>query len=231
MLPQESIRNIDFRSIPLFSELEPSELSKVLSFSSIKRIKKGGHIFMEGDPYGGFFVVLIGSVRVYRNSRDGKELTLHLLNPLSLLAEVPIFEGTNYPANAQAMERTEVFFIPKEHFVKYLDSSPELMRKMLIGFAKKIRSLSDQLESLSLHDVSSRLARFLIVEVERAQRSQLPQPFIRLDAQKSVIASQIGTIRETLSRSLKRLQSLKIIRVKGHTITILDYARLKALTE
>ncbi len=49
-----------YQAIPLFSELSKDELSKVVAFSLIKQFKKSAHIFLEGDHYAGFYVVLQG---------------------------------------------------------------------------------------------------------------------------------------------------------------------------
>ncbi len=230
-MPEHTFLPDRYCSIPLFSELDASELEEILSFSIRREVARGARIFREGDPYTGFFVVLRGAVKVFKTSRDGKELILHLLRPLSLLAEVPLFEGGNYPANAEAMEKTELLYIDKNRFIECLDASPQLMRKMLTGLAKKIRTLSEQIENLTLHDVSCRLARFLVAEIEKAHRAELAQPFLHLKLQWSVIAAQIGTARETLSRSLKLLQSSKVMRLNGHNLTVLDYQKLRELAQ
>src|SRR5689334_5760351 len=113
-----------YRSIPLFSELNDEELNGILSFSAVKKYKKTAPVFFEGDPYAGFYVVLKGSVKVYKNTPDGKEFVIHLLHPYSLFAEFPMFEGGNYPANAQALENTVLLFVPKWYFAEYVERSP-----------------------------------------------------------------------------------------------------------
>ena len=230
-MPKHALLATDYRAIPLFSELDASELDEILSFSILREVERGARIFSEGDPYSGFFVVLGGAVKVFKETRDGKELILHLLRPLSLLAEVPLFEGGNYPANAEAMEKTELLYIDKNRFIECLDASPKLTRKMLIGLAKKVRVLSEKIENLTLHDVTSRLARYLVRELAIAHRAELAEPFLNLNLPWSVVASQLGTARETLSRSLKRLQSSKIIRLNGHSLTVLDYQKLRELAQ
>jgi CRP/FNR family transcriptional regulator len=220
-----------YHTIPLFSELSEDELKEVLAFSLIKRFKKNAQIFLESDPYKGFYVVLKGSVKVYKVNHDGKEFIMHLLQPYALVADVPMFEKGNYPAHAVAMENAVLLFVPKKAFLGFLENSPPLMRKMLGGFAKKIRTLSLQLENLTLHDVSCRLARHLVDLVEEAKRGTLAEPFVHLDSQKSVLASQLGTISETLYRTLKKLEVEGIIKTRGRTIIIPDYKALRALAE
>jgi CRP-like cAMP-binding protein len=220
-----------YRTIPLFSELSADELNGIVAFSAVKHFKKNAHIFLEGDSYLGFYVVLKGSVKVYKANQDGKEFVLHLLYPYALVADVPMFEGGKYPAHAAVLEATTLLFVPKKQFLQFLGRSPSLMLKMLSGFAKKIRSLSQQLENLTLHDVSCRLARHLVDLVEEAKGERLAQPVVRLHSPKSVLASQLGTVSETLYRTLKKLQVDGIIKMKGRTTTVLDYKRLRALSE
>ncbi len=220
-----------YRTIPLFSELDPSELDQILSFATRRTLERGARIFREGDPYTGFFIVLSGSVKVFKDSKDGREIILHLLRRASLLAEVPLFEGGTYPANAEALEHTELLYIDKNRFISLLDTSPKLTRKMLIGLAKKVRVLSEKIENLTLHDVTSRLAHYFVREIVIANRAELPEPFLRLELPWSTIASQLGTARETISRSLKRLQDSKIIKLTGHTLTVLDYPKLLELAQ
>lgn len=219
------------RAIPLLSELSKRELDGVRSICTVKKFKKNAMVFFENDAYAGLYAVLLGSVKVFKNTPDGKEFIVHLLYPYSLVADVPMFGGGNYPANAQTMEATTLLFLPKRDFLEYLEHAPALTHKLLAGFAKRIRTLSQQLENLTLHDVSCRFARFLIGRIEEANRENQAQPMIKLHAQKSVIAAHLGTVIETLSRTLRTLQTEGIIRVNGSTVTVLDYGRLRKLAE
>jgi CRP-like cAMP-binding protein len=122
MLPEsESIRNI-----PFFSELLPDELREFMRFSKLMNFKKKEIIFLEGDPYLGFFIVIKGVVRVYKSNPDGREITLHIVEPFNSFADVPLFleESSTYPANAQALENSSLIFIPQvELFLKLNDTA------------------------------------------------------------------------------------------------------------
>ena len=102
---------------------------------------------------------------------------------------------------------------------------------MLAGFAKRMRSLVNQIEDLSSKEVTNRLAKYLIKEIKTANSEKELEPHIRLLAPKSTIASYIGTITETLSRAFNKLQKEGIIRVKGKIIFVSDYKRLKDLAK
>lgn len=219
------------RSFPLFSELTIEQLRKVTAFSSVKKIQKNDFLFHEGDFYTGFFILLKGSVKVYKITSDGKESVVHIVKPLSAFADIPLFEGSNYPANAQSLEESLAIFISKEGFLKLIRENPEISLKMLAGFAKRLKSLVSQLEDISSKEVLNRLAKYLMKEIKTAGNEKLPEPFVKLTIPKSTIASFLGTITETLSRSFKKLQDEGIIRVNGKKIFVNDIKRLKDLAK
>lgn len=221
--------NQTLRDIPLFSELSIEHLRKISSFSKIKSFNKHDRIFNEDDYYMGFYILLKGTVKVYKISSKGKESVVHIVKPLTAFADIPLFEGGNYPVSAEAIEESLTLFIPKEKFLELIYKEPEISLKMLAGFAKRLKSLINQLEDLSSKEVPNRLAKYILKEIKIAGTEKLPEPFVKLSIPKSTIASYIGTITETLSRSFKKLQDEGIIRVNGKKIFINDMKRLKEL--
>lgn len=226
-------KNVTLLNVPLFSQFEVSELRQISGFSSVKRFKKHDTIFLQGDPYSGFYLVLKGKVKVYRISAEGKESIVHLIRPFDPFAEVPLFEQLkHYPVSAQALEESVVFFIPKDDFINFIEAHPQIYFKIITGFAKKLRELTTRLESLATNEVTTRLANYLIQELNQsALGKQNGKRTVILDIQKSTLAGYLGTITETLSRTFKKLQDEKIIEVDGKQITILDFARLKELAK
>ena len=223
--------NQTLRDIPLFSELSIEQLRKISSFSKLKSFDKHDRIFNENDFYLGFYILLKGSVKVFKISNQGKESVVHLVRPLTTFADIPLFEGGNYPVSAEALEESLTLFIPKEKFLELIYKEPGISLKMLAGFAKRLKSLINQLEDLSSKEVSNRLAKYLIKEIRSAGTDKLPETVVKLTIPKSTIASYLGTITETLSRAFKKLQDEKIIRVNGKKIFVNDLKRLKELAK
>ncbi len=219
------------RDIPLFSELEIGQLREITEISMLKKTPKNRIIFLEGDPYVGFYIVLKGSVKVFKSSVEGKEVILHIIKPPFPFADVPLFEGGDYPASAQALEESVLLFIPKNDFIELLQKNPSLSLKIIAGFAKRLKKMSVQIEEMTLKEVTNRLAKYLYDEINKNGNQDLPEPFLKLTVSKTTIASLLGTVTETLSRTLKKLQNEKIIRVNGKTIFVSDYARLKELAK
>ncbi|MBZ0200947.1 MAG: Crp/Fnr family transcriptional regulator [Ignavibacteriaceae bacterium] len=218
-------------SLPLFSELSVEQLRKISAFSKLKRFYKSESIFFEDDPYLGFYILLKGVVKVFKVSSHGKESVVHIVKPLSVFADIPLFEGGNYPVAAEALEESLALLVPKEKFLELISIEPEISLKMLAGFAKRLKSLISQLEDISSKEVSNRLAKYLMKEIKNAGADKLPAPFIKLTIPKSTIASYLGTITETLSRSFRKLQDEGVIRVDGKKIFVNDIKRLKDLAK
>jgi CRP/FNR family transcriptional regulator len=192
--------------------------------SAVRAYKRHEIIFMEGDPYAGLYLVLSGRVKVFKTNPEGKEQIIHLVGPREPFADVPLFTGGPYPATAQALEDTRVLFIAKQAFLDLLQGNPEISLRMLGAFAKRMRQLVNLVESLSLKEVTARLARYLADEAKKASHSTFDLPI-----SKANLAAFLGTIPETLSRSLHELENRGIISVQGKQIVIRDKTMLQQM--
>lgn len=226
----EEISNDTLRKLPPFTELSVEDLRKVTSITKLCRIEKSKILFSEGDTYRGFYIILKGAIKIFRLSSDGKESIFHLIKPFDSFGDIALFEGGYYPVNAQALNNSVLLFFPRKDFLNLLKKNPLLSYKMLASFAKRLRYLTQKIEDLSTKDITKRLASYLVEEINKNGTANLPEPFIRLDIPKKNIAGYLGTITETLSRTFKKLQNEKVIRVSGKTISILDPKKLERLS-
>lgn len=222
---------MDFRKhlsqVDLFNDLSLQQLDEVGSIISDKKYKKGELIFADGDDGIGFYIVISGKVKVYKVSPDGKEQIMHIFGPGQPFAEVPVFEGSRYPANAEAMEQCRLFFFPKKDFIKLIQANPSLSMNMLASLSQRLKQFSRLIESLSLKEVPGRLASYLLY---LSDKNGSIEEF-ELDIAKSQLASLLGTIPETLSRIFTRLSQHDLIRIQGPMIAILDRPGLEDLAE
>lgn len=214
------------RGTPLFANLSPEDQDRLGRIVSRRRVAKRQMIFRDGDRADGFFVVASGRVKVFKLSEEGKEQVLHILEPGQSFAEAVLFEGGAYPANAEAIADTELLFLPKREFVALLEKNPKMALRMLGSLAKWLRRMTDLVENLALRDVESRLVLYL-AEGMRQQGIPLNDGAeFDLPVGKNVLASRLGTVPETFSRTLKKLQEQGTIRVEGKRIRILSANRL-----
>lgn len=218
------------KQIPLFSELTTDELRKFTQISQLKKFSKKEIIFSEGMPYLGFYILLKGAVRIFRLTPDGRDITLQIVEPFNLVAEIPLFDGKTYDSSCEAIEDSILLFIPKEKFLQLFVKNPKISLKILQGFAKRVKELTQQIETLTSKDVPQRLATYLVEEYNK-QCSREEKNEIVLNISRTTLASYLGTVIETLSRALRKLQDDGLIEVKGKKVIILNLEKLKNLAE
>lgn len=212
----------------LFSELEDRSLDEIASASSIKTYGVGESFFLDGDPVHSFFIVGSGRVKVFKLSPDGKEQILMIAEPGDSFAEAAMFAGGRYPASATALEKSEVVVVNRDRFFGVLQRDHNLAINLIARLSELLRKLTRLVEGLSLTDVTTRLGKHLLDLLPDTDTNDMT---VTLTEKKTVLASTLGTIPETLSRSLARLSREKIITVEGATIQILDRQRLQQLVE
>jgi len=219
------------RRLALFAELEDEALERLIGLARLLHLKKKENLFTQGQPYRGMFVLLRGLAVVYKLSGDGRMLILRVCRPGDSLAELQLFEDADagYSAHARVTRDSEVLLLPADRFTPFLKQHPEVAWEMLRRFAGRLKDLSLKLEGVTLREVSSRLAQYLVREVEAAGQQHGAQPTLTLPLAKGSIASYLGTVHETLSRTFARLVKERIIRVEGPRITVLDMKRLRRL--
>ena len=216
------------RKTPLFANLSPGDLDRIGRIVSLRRVAKREAVFRDGDTAEGFFVVASGSVKVFKLSEDGKEQVLHILEAGQSFAEATIFEGGTFPANAEALSDSEILFLPKRPFIELLEGSPKLALRMLASLSKWLKRMTDLVENLALRDVETRLVLYLSEGLKEQGVPLADGAEYELPVGKNVLASRLGTVPETFSRTLRRLQEEGTIDVRGRRIRILKASRLLA---
>src|SRR5690349_1141244 len=215
------------RGCQLFAGLPPHDLENIAAITVIKTLSKGDYLFHEGDPAIGFYIVQRGSVNVHRVTATGKEQIIHIFRTGESFAEVALASEKGYPADARALEPSQVLLVQKDGILALLRHQPELALRMLGSMSSHLRVLVGQLEDLTLKDVETRLANWLVKRCPDPA-SEKPVP-IELSMTKRVLAAELGTVSETFSRTLAKFREQKLLTVKGKTVVVLSPARLSAL--
>jgi CRP/FNR family transcriptional regulator len=215
------------RSCRLFQGLPPADLRALAGITVTRQLAKDEYLFHEGEPSRGFFVVRTGALNVHRLSDAGKEQVIHIFRAGDSFAEATLATETGYPAEARALESTQVLRVQKHEFLALLRRQPELALRMLSSMSQHLKVLVGRIEDLTLKDVETRLANWLIKRCPEPE-SQSPV-LIELPMTKRVLAAELGTVSETFSRTLAKFREQKLLSVSGKTLQVLSPARLTAL--
>lgn len=220
-------KTLILRKIYLFSGVSDADLEVLAQMAVSRAFPRQDTIFWEGREAQGFYLLISGYVKLVKSSPDGKEYILRLVGPGESFAEAAVFGEAPYPATAMALEDCRTLFFPKAAFLRHLAASPNLARNMLATLSRLNLHLTRQLEDLSLKEVSARLARYILERCQETHGRIEPGLAFELPTTKTHLASYLGTISETLSRTLSRLKGEGVIEVDKARITILDPAVLQ----
>lgn len=217
------------RGSRLFAGLPAADLEKVAAITAVRSLADGEYLFREGEPTRGFYIVQQGAINVHRVNAAGKEQVIHMFRPGDSFAEAALATERGYPADARAVGSSQVLAVQKDGILSLIKRQPDLALRMLASMSGHLRVLVGQIEDLTLKDVETRLANWLL------KRCPAPPPRtpvkIKLGTTKRTLAAELGTISETFSRTLARFRDQSLIKVDGQVITILSPQRLAQLLE
>lgn len=224
---QEAASLAVLKRVAIFSSLSEQEIAFLTSRLVQRKYGAGELIFGEGDPCAGIYVVQSGNVRIFKSSAGGREQVLSIDGPGSSIAELPVFDGGNYPASAQAVSDSTLFFFSRQDFQALCLLHPQVALKVLRVIGGRLRRLVGIIEELSFTTVRHRLIA-LLVRLGKAEGIRNGEAItLTLPANNSELAAQIGTVRELVSRNLSRLQAEGLIQVDNRELVIPSLKRLE----
>jgi len=190
---------------PIFSGLSEDHLIMLARMARPRKLKRKETLFREGEPALGFFLLVVGKIKLIKISPGGKEQILHFVHAGNSFAEAAIYIDQKYPAFAEALEDSELLFIPKEEFTELLGSNNDLAVNLIAHLAHYLHLLTRKVEELSLLDATSRLCRHLAAHMDRETG------MVELPVGKGQTATSLGMAVETFSRTLTRLKDDGIV--------------------
>ena len=185
-------------------------------FAYPKAYARGQYINLEGDHCNYFYMVLSGSVRVYKSGECGREVTLYKVKPgeSCILSAFSIMNNREFPANAVTEEPSMLVEIPESVLRDWLNRH-ELWRAYLFTlFSTHLQEIISKVEYLAFYRVDERIANYLIQSTASGDNT--------LHITHSDIARELGTAREVVSRILKTFEKARLISLSRKNITVID---------
>jgi CRP/FNR family transcriptional regulator len=212
--------------IALFAGLSEAEIQALGQRALERRFAPDEVLFWEGQPCAGIFLIVEGSVKIFKTSAGGREMMLALERAPSTVAELPLFDGGPYPASVRALEPVTALFINKGDFQQVCRQYPEVALKVLAVVGRRLRHLVGVVEAMTFGSVTQRLARMLLDASRQAAADLFELPLTHQE-----MASRLGTVREVISRNLARFRAAGLIRVQDRHVQIQDRAGLEREAE
>jgi CRP-like cAMP-binding protein len=216
---------VDFRKIPLFLSFSREQLEQIEKNSRKSKLKAGELLFYHGQTANHFHLLIQGKIKLFRLSASGEEKVIEVIFPGQTFAEAVMFMNrTEYPVSASAVEDAEIHSFSSQTFMKILDQSPDVSKKMLGLMSQKLHAMLSEVDKLSLQKSSYRLAAYLITHIQEGEPGTCK---VCLSFPKNVLASRLSIKPETLSRIFSDFSKKGLIAVADQTIEILDLEKLK----
>lgn len=227
-LPSPTLMNF-LRNVPIFADLDDTDLVKIVKLGVQKKYKKGGIILLEEETGTALFVIMSGKVKVVRADDDGREVVLAILSENDFFGEMAILDGLSRSASVVAITKTEVFMIHRNDFLELLHDYPPLAVSLLRELTMRLRKADAQIKSLSLKDAAGRVASVILQLADDIGKIKKGRVEIEDLPLQQDIANMAGTSRETVSRMIHMFVQQRHLELNGNTLIINDYEKFKSL--
>jgi len=217
------------KAIPLFAGLSETQLAALRRDLVRRQFRQSEAIFQQGDPGQMLYLIESGQVRIYVQDEEGQETSVGMFGPGEIFGELAVIDGLPRSASAVVMEDTVVYTLNRDSFREHMRNSPQLALNFMRALSVRVRSSTQQVESLALLDISSRLARKLL-ELARQHGSVEPEGVrINLTLNQSDLAGLVGATRESINKTLGAFRRQGFIRTQQGRVTIVDPDALREL--
>ncbi len=200
------------KKMSLFENLGQQQLNKVVSIGKTIHVKKGVIVIQEEDVGTTVFLIISGSVKIYKTKSDGKISVMKVAKTGEMFAEVILFERPNYPASAESCEDCTLFTINKQDFLNLL-CDQSFNYDFITSLMRRFRYLTNQLHALSTMDIEERFVSYL-------KNNYGVKEEYTITISKKEFAQMIGTIPETFSRLITKLKKRELIDWNGDRLNV-----------
>ena len=214
------------RRTMLFGTLDDKPLEQLARRAIERILSRNEVIIVEGEIVAGLYVVVEGNIRAYRTGADGREQVIHVEGAGGTFAEVPVFDDGVHPSTVAADSDALVLLIKKNDVRDLCLEHPDIALAALRVLATRLRHCAELAETLSLHEVGQRLARFFL---EQARTNGVNTPegtVVQLKLSREQIAARLGSVREVVSRATARMQKNALVRASGRELLVPDMKKL-----
>ncbi|MBD3841521.1 MAG: Crp/Fnr family transcriptional regulator [Campylobacterales bacterium] len=203
----------ELKNIELFQTINPQGLDLIYLITSIETYNKGNIVFYEGDEPLYFYILLKGSVKIYKVDYKGNEIVLHLFNAPYMIAEMASLEDFNFPASCVCLEDCKFALIKKEKFLQILKENSHISFEIIKSLTRKIKNMEAVVNRSLIFDATTKVAMYIDKDPEQFKTKKNKD-----------IANELNISAETLSRVLKKLKDSNIIDTQ---LNLLDRDKLQ----
>jgi CRP-like cAMP-binding protein len=215
---------------PLLVGTTAEARSTIAARGRLQTFEPGEFLSREGDPAEDYWLLLLGSVRVFYTSPDGFEVTVKVFRAPAAWAEIEVLTGFHHIEDCVAVDRATALRLARAEFEALLDAHPRFMRNVLYDTCARFLIAAQNERALAFLPVAQRLAHLLLAYL-RIYGVPVPGGIgLRIKLSQADLANGLGATRKSVVRTLAQWKSMGVIATRGASLVVLDPARLQALT-
>lgn len=219
MISEKQRENL-FQLYPVLPEVDPELLTQALSRAELVKFMAGTPIFEEFQPCHAFPFILSGNIRVYKQSANGRELSLYNVTPggTCVVTAGCLLGNEPYNAFGSITKDSELVMMSSSNFEELLIS--RVFREFIFSlFSKRILGLMQLVEEVAFEKLDRRLASLLLKKGKHISVSHQD------------LADELGTVREMITRLLNSFSDSGTIALSRGRIEILNESALRTIIE
>jgi len=210
---------VEIQDIPMFSNLSKLFHKELKKSIHIKRFSKNSIVFYEGDESNYLYILLEGSVKLYKTSPKGNQVQIKRMNAPNTIAEYACFEKAPFPATCEFLTDGAMGLLHFDKVYKYLEDR-EFALGLIKSLTSKVMLLSSLVHKETILSSEAKVADLMLENINI---------FTRL--KNNEIAGMLNLSAETFSRIITKFKKESIIRVEKSSIEVLDYNALQLIVE
>jgi len=197
---------------PLFGTFAPDALAACAEKFREVRFAKDEMLFARGDPGTHLYIVGEGQIRLAIATSEGRELSFQIVGPGDLFGEIALLDGQSRSAGATALAATTAFSLDRNAFNRLRVAYPAISDAVISYLSRRLREVSDKLETLALYPLENRLARFLLTALQGRPDPVGRRTPLELGYSQGELAMLLGASRPKLNAALGALERAGAIR-------------------
>ena len=211
---------------PWFGSLPDAQRKRMLVVAELQQVSMGEMLYRKGDPVGGFYGVVQGSIKVSTLGEDGREGILSVVEPGNWFGEASLMDGLPRPHDATAMQPSLVLVISQPAFNRLMQRGvfARAMGRLLCG---RLRALYGMVEDSMLRSTRTRIARRLLT-LARGDATLSSNARACVTVSQEALAMMLGITRQTLSKELKALARAGVLSLGYGRIDIISLSALES---
>ncbi len=195
-------------------------LEKFFQSSTVVNVPEKYEVIHQSEVCANLSLIIEGTVRVYKISENGREITLYRIGPgeSCILTASCILNDSRSPALAIAETAIKAVVIPAPTVIGWMNESSSWRQFIFDLISKRLADVISVIEEVAFRRMDSRLAFWLLEQADETNT---------LHTTHQIIAEDLGTAREVISRLLKDFSTTGSIKLTRGEILIIDDSLLK----